>query len=206
MCPVGTWALVPSVFILLIQDPLCDLRSKRLQTLVAILIPISDLFLEAAPRDLQFPNRNQSIGDVFEKPCDRYRCMVHRLVRQLGSWVIVIFDLCDLDVLLVAIPTELTLHIRNLPGELGQHTFDVADINIPLFEGFLQMCDPLFVATGKFFRLTLPLEVVVQKLSMTVGPPVQGLRVGVNSIHEGIPHLLLERLPLLLQLVVLLTL
>ena len=68
------------------------------------------------------------------------------------------------------------------------------------------MRDPLFVTTGKLFRLTLPLEVVVQKLSMAVGLPVQGLRVGVDPIHEGIPHLLLERPPFSLQLVVLLTL
>ena len=68
------------------------------------------------------------------------------------------------------------------------------------------MCDPLLVTTGKLFRLMLPLEVVVQKLSMAVGPPVQGLRVGVDPIHEGIPHLLLERPPFSLQLVVLLTL
>ena len=65
------------------------------------------------------------------------------------------------------------------------------------------MCDPLLVTTGKLFRLTLPLEVVVQKLSMTVGPPIQGLRVGVDPIHEGIPHILLEGPPLSLQLVVL---
>ena len=52
----------------------------------------------------------------------------------------------------------------------------------------------------------LPLEVVVQKLSMTVRPPVQGLRVGVDPIHEGIPHFLLEQPPLSLQFVVLLTL
>ena len=41
---------------------------------------------------------------------------------------------------------------------------------------------------------------------MAVGPPVQGLRVGVDPIHERIPHLLLEGPPLSLQLVVLLTL
>ena len=87
--------------------------------------------------------------------------------------------------------------------EFGQHTFDVADVNIPLFENPLQMCDPLFVTTGKLFRFTLPLEVIVKKLSMAVRPPVQGLRVGVDPIHEGIPHLLLEQSPLSLQLVVL---
>ena len=63
---------------------------------------------------------------------------------------------------------------------------------VSLLESFLQMCDPLFMTTGKLFRLTLPFEVVVQKLSMTVGPPVQSLRVGVDPVHEGIPHLLLE--------------
>ena len=41
---------------------------------------------------------------------------------------------------------------------------------------------------------------------MAVEPPVQGLRIGIDPIHEGIPHLLLERSPLSLQLVVLLTL
>ena len=125
------------VFVLLIQDPLRDLRSKRLQSLVAILIPVSNLILEAAPRDLQVPDGNQSIGNVLKEPRDRYRSMVDRLIRQLGSRVIVIFDLRDLDVLLVATTTELTLHLGNSSGELSQHTLDVADVDIPLLEGSL---------------------------------------------------------------------
>ena len=89
-------------------------------------------------------------------------------------------------------PAKLTLHLGDPPGEIGQHTFDVADVDLLLLEVLLQFRNPLLVSTGKLFRLTLPLEVIVQKLSMVVRPPVQGLRVRVDPIDEGIPHLLLE--------------
>ena len=46
------------------------------------------------------------------------------------------------------------------------------------------MRDPLFVSTGKLFRLTLPLEVVVQKLSMAVRPPVH--TGGKNAFIQGL--------------------
>ena len=52
------------------------------------------------------------------------------------------------------------------------------------------------MTTGELFRSTLPLEVVVKKLSVMVGPPNQGLRVRVDPIDERVPHLLLERSPL----------
>ena len=79
----------------------------------------------------------------------------------------------------------------------------VGDVDLLLLEVFLQIRDPLFVATGKLFRFTLPLEVIVQKLSMAVRPPIQGLRVRVHPVDERVPHLLLERSPLSLQLVML---
>ena len=72
-----------------------------------------------------------------------------------------------------------------------------------LFEVLLQFRDPLFVTSSKLFRSTLPLEVIVKKLSMTVRLPIQGLRVHVNPIDERVLHFLLERSPLPLQLVVL---
>ena len=62
------------------------------------------------------------------------------------------------------------------------------------------------MSIGKLFRSTLPLEVIVKKLLMTVRPPIQGLQVRIDPIDERVPHLLLERSPLPLQLVVLQTL
>ena len=69
---------------------------------------------------------------------------------------------------------------------------EVADVDVPLLEDSLQMCDPLLVATGELFCLTLPLEIIVKELSMTVRPPIRGLRVHVNPVDERVPHLLLE--------------
>ena len=100
--------------------------------------------------------------------------VVHHLVRQLGSQVIIILNLRDLDVLIVTL-TELTLHFGNPSGEIGQHTFNVADVDLFLLEVFLQFRDPMLVSTGELFRSTLPLEVIVQELSMTVRLTVQGL-------------------------------
>ena len=59
------------------------------------------------------------------------------------------------------------------------------------------------MSTGELFRSTLPFEIIIQKLSMTVRPPVQGLQVCVNPVDKRVPHFLLERSPLPLQLVVL---
>ena len=46
------------------------------------------------------------------------------------------------------------------------------------------------MTTREFFRLTLPLEVVVKKFVMAVRPRIQGLRVHIDPVDEGIPHLL----------------
>ena len=190
------------VFVLLIQNPLRDLRSNQLQPLVAVRIPVSNLFLEAAPGNLQVPDGNQSIGNVLKEPHDCHRSVVDRLIRQLGSRVIVIFDLHDLDVLVMTL-TELTLHLRNPSGEISQYTFDVADVDLLLLEVLLQLRDLLLVSTSELFSSTLPLEIIIQELTMTVRPPIQGLRVCVDPINKRVPHLLLERSPLPLQFVVL---
>ena len=128
--------------------------------------------------------------NILEEPCNSHGSVVHRLIRQLRGQVIIVFDLRDLDVLLVA-STELTLHFVDPPREISQHALDVADVNLFLLEVLLQVSDPLFMTTGELFRLTLLFEIVVEEFSMTVRPPVQGLRVGVDPIHERIPHLLL---------------
>ena len=99
--------------------------------------------------------------------------------------------------------TELTLHLVDPPGEISQHALNVADVNLFLLEVPLQVSDPLFMTTGKLFCLTLPLEIFVEELPMMVRLPIQGLRVRVNPVNEGIPHLLLELPPFPLQLVVL---
>ena len=84
----------------------------------------------------------------------------------------------------VATTTELTLHLGHPSGELSQHTLDVADVNIPLLENSLQVCDPLFVTTRKLFCFTLPLEVVIQKLLMAVRPPIY--TGGKNACIQGL--------------------
>ena len=35
-------------------------------------------------------------------------------------------------------PAKLTLHLGDPPGEIGQHTFDVADVDLLLLEVLLQ--------------------------------------------------------------------
>ena len=88
--------------------------------------------------------------------------------------------------------TELTLHLIDPPGEIGQHALDVADVNLLLLKVLLQVSDPLLMTPGELFCLTLPLEIIVKELSMTVRLPIQGLRVHVNPVDERVPHLLLE--------------
>ena len=44
--------------------------------MVAILIPVPDLFLEAASHNLQFPDGNQPIGNILKEPRDRHRSVV----------------------------------------------------------------------------------------------------------------------------------
>ena len=80
----------------------------------------------------------------------------------------------DLNFLLVAM-TELTLHLVDSPGEIGQHALNVADINLLLLKVLLQDGDPLLVTSSELFRLMLPLEVIVEEFSMTVRLPIQGL-------------------------------
>ena len=184
-----------------LQYSLRDLQSDRLQLMVTILIPVPDLFLKTAWSNLQVADGNQPIWNVLEKPHDSCGSVVHGLIRQLRGQVIIIFNLRDLDVLLMT-ATELTLHLVDPPREIGQHALNVADVDLFLFKVPLQVSDPLFVMTGELFCLTLLLEIVVKKFPMVVGPPIQGFQVRINLVDKGILHLL-ELPPFPLQLVML---
>ena len=85
---------------------------------------------------------------------------------------------------------ELTLHFGDPPGEIGQHALNVADVNLLLLEVLFQVGDPLLMTTSEFFRLMLPLKIIVKKFPMAVGPPIQGFQVRINQVDKGILHLL----------------